>query len=533
MGRVFINYRRDDSAPYARLLFERLTDAFGRDRVFIDVSEDIPPGTDFVDEIDRRLNECEVLVAVIGQSWLTPQPGASKARLFSPEDLVRMELSWALHGGRLVIPVLVNGTAMPSKEQLPEDIQALHRRNALKISADETFEDGAKRLIAAIRRRSPRRRLYLALAAVAVVAALGAAGWKAASLSGPPTIAGAEGRGEVPSAAALAQRSAALSQHYRNELLTRFGSNGWITAEVNTPGKDPWAQWQVLAALFSPGSSMSPSDPAVTKPVEVAMRTRTAEGWANGDFHKYPHVDPVLWAGLALNRMTPDAPIAEARKAVWQTANLYRQGASWYTFPRRLESRPNLYATALGLILLVETWVESGKRDAALQRSAHVTSAWLAAQARRQGERIEGWAPEIGSAGVSVGTSLIAAYALMRAHREAGAEQVPALVTYLPAQLRRLDGSPASTERNDDHYFIGTEGETQFTHQVRITWGPWMIAAAAEWLRDFGATAPPGDVETARRAWGNALSAIEGHDVQQTFVFLLAENLFVLARTHD
>jgi TIR domain len=43
MSGIFISYRREDSAPYAGRLYDRLCGRFGADQVFMDV-DDIPPG---------------------------------------------------------------------------------------------------------------------------------------------------------------------------------------------------------------------------------------------------------------------------------------------------------------------------------------------------------------------------------------------------------------------------------------------------------------------------------------------------------
>ena len=48
-----------------------------------------------------------------------------------------------------VIPVLLKDTAMPSKEDLPENLQALSRRNAIRIH-DDQFEASVKLLIEAV-----------------------------------------------------------------------------------------------------------------------------------------------------------------------------------------------------------------------------------------------------------------------------------------------------------------------------------------------------------------------------------------------
>lgn len=48
MQGIFINYRRDDTSAYSRLLYDRLVQEFGQDQVFMDVETIREPGTDFV-----------------------------------------------------------------------------------------------------------------------------------------------------------------------------------------------------------------------------------------------------------------------------------------------------------------------------------------------------------------------------------------------------------------------------------------------------------------------------------------------------
>jgi len=38
-AKVFINYRREDTAPYAGRLYDRLAEHFGEDQVFIDIDQ--------------------------------------------------------------------------------------------------------------------------------------------------------------------------------------------------------------------------------------------------------------------------------------------------------------------------------------------------------------------------------------------------------------------------------------------------------------------------------------------------------------
>jgi hypothetical protein len=69
-GRIFISYRRDETAYPAAWLFDRLTQTLGRGQVFKDVNS-IAPGDDFVQKITQAVASCDVLLALIGKEWLT------------------------------------------------------------------------------------------------------------------------------------------------------------------------------------------------------------------------------------------------------------------------------------------------------------------------------------------------------------------------------------------------------------------------------------------------------------------------------
>ncbi len=132
-ARVFINYRRSDSAGWARQLHAALAEHFGKERVFRDVA--IEPGVDFVDHIDEVMNVCEVCLVVIGQEWATTRSAAGTRRLDEPDDLVRREIERALERPDVqVIPVLVDGARMPGEHELPAGLRPLARRNACELT---------------------------------------------------------------------------------------------------------------------------------------------------------------------------------------------------------------------------------------------------------------------------------------------------------------------------------------------------------------------------------------------------------------
>ena len=132
-ARIFINYRRSDSAGWARQLHGDLAARFGAERVFRDVA--IEPGVDFVEHIERVMDSCEVCIIVIGPGWTEATTADGNRRLDDPADLVRREIQRALERPDVqVIPALVDGARMPAEHELPEGLRPLARRNAVELT---------------------------------------------------------------------------------------------------------------------------------------------------------------------------------------------------------------------------------------------------------------------------------------------------------------------------------------------------------------------------------------------------------------
>jgi glycerophosphoryl diester phosphodiesterase len=132
-GRVFISYRRQETAWPARQLYEVLVAELGADRVFKDV-DDIEPGDDFVERIQSAVGSCQVLLALIGPQWLTVTDANQVRRIDDPEDFVRLEVETALNRDDVrVIPILVDNAKMPTPQELPTGLAALTRRQAVEI----------------------------------------------------------------------------------------------------------------------------------------------------------------------------------------------------------------------------------------------------------------------------------------------------------------------------------------------------------------------------------------------------------------
>lgn len=132
MACIFISYRRDDSSGFAGRLEDDLSERFGDANVFRD--REIPAGADFATHLNERLDDAEVVLVVIGRTWLDATDREGLRRLDQSSDWVRREIEKALQLDRIVVPVLVDGAAMPWPDQLPDSLDALAGRQAVSLS---------------------------------------------------------------------------------------------------------------------------------------------------------------------------------------------------------------------------------------------------------------------------------------------------------------------------------------------------------------------------------------------------------------
>jgi hypothetical protein len=147
-GRIFISYRRQETAWPAGRLYDVLVEHFPAEEVFKDV-DNIEPGEDFVERITAAVGSCDVLLALIGRQWLTISDENGHPRLDNPEDFIRLEIETALKRKIRVIPILVDEARIPRANELPPTLAPLVRRNAIEINPI-TFD--TRRLIATVQK---------------------------------------------------------------------------------------------------------------------------------------------------------------------------------------------------------------------------------------------------------------------------------------------------------------------------------------------------------------------------------------------
>jgi hypothetical protein len=144
---VFVCYRREDTAGFARALKTVLDERYGEDRVFMDL-DSIAPGQRWEDVINEAVGSCHAFLALIGPEWLTVKDAEGRLRLWKPDDPVRLEIEAAVRENLLLLPVLLEGARVPAKEDLPDGLAALPETQALTITDD--WDSGVAKLVKAL-----------------------------------------------------------------------------------------------------------------------------------------------------------------------------------------------------------------------------------------------------------------------------------------------------------------------------------------------------------------------------------------------
>ena len=125
--KIFISYRRSDSAAAAGRIYDFLSEEFGKECIFKDVIN-IDYGRKFKKVIRHSIEESQVVLVIIGKQFITREK-----RIFEKKDYVRFEIAYALQKGKTVIPVIVDDAEFPKPENLPEEIKVLSTINGPQL----------------------------------------------------------------------------------------------------------------------------------------------------------------------------------------------------------------------------------------------------------------------------------------------------------------------------------------------------------------------------------------------------------------
>lgn len=183
MNRIFISYRTVDGAKDASRLADDLGRVFGNDQVFLD-RQDLRGGGSWRQQIGATMGARPVVLLLVTPGFIGARHPDGRPRIEDPDDPVRVEIESALAVGAALMPLRVDGTAMPRANELPAAIRPLSEHHALPLRTDDWTAQDLPRIVRDIERlgvartdrtswRAGRGRWRLALAACAGLALMG------------------------------------------------------------------------------------------------------------------------------------------------------------------------------------------------------------------------------------------------------------------------------------------------------------------------------------------------------------------------
>ncbi|HUT35107.1 MAG TPA: toll/interleukin-1 receptor domain-containing protein [Planctomycetota bacterium] len=147
MAGIFICYRHSDTQHEAWRIRQALSHVFGRESVFMDVS-DMLPGQNVRMVPLNVVSSARVVLILIGTKWLEERDTAGRLRLEDPDDPVRKEVETALAAhGVTIMPVYFYPAKKLRPEDLPTSIQALADMWGFTIHPFEDTEPDTERLV--------------------------------------------------------------------------------------------------------------------------------------------------------------------------------------------------------------------------------------------------------------------------------------------------------------------------------------------------------------------------------------------------
>jgi len=124
MTGILISYRQADAEASTIALRDNLAGVFGDDHVFL--KKDALLAGNWREQIQGELEQCKVVLVVIGPRWLTIADEQDRPRIQLPDDVHHQEIAFVLNRSDVtLIPVLVDEAPMPRAEQLPPDLRKL------------------------------------------------------------------------------------------------------------------------------------------------------------------------------------------------------------------------------------------------------------------------------------------------------------------------------------------------------------------------------------------------------------------------
>ena len=152
---IFLSYRRTDSAPTTRRLYDAISERFGAESVYLDTAS-TAWGEEWQTALENAVAGAEVVIVVIGPKWLFTHDEWGRRRIDNPDDWVRREIELALESDKAILPLLVGEMGMPPLEAFPTPLEELATKQAFRVD-DEGWDHQVVTVLVQLESRVPRR----------------------------------------------------------------------------------------------------------------------------------------------------------------------------------------------------------------------------------------------------------------------------------------------------------------------------------------------------------------------------------------
>jgi TIR domain len=139
-GGFFLSYRHGGDDGVRRAICGRLVDAFGAENVISD--ETFAKGGRLRRQVQEAIERSVAFLALVDSHWLN-----SLHRVHAADDWVRVEISHGLKLRLPIIPLCVNGSRLPIRGAMPEDVCEFVECQGHNVDTSGSFDDAMNTVI--------------------------------------------------------------------------------------------------------------------------------------------------------------------------------------------------------------------------------------------------------------------------------------------------------------------------------------------------------------------------------------------------
>lgn len=144
--RIFITCRHEDAGTIAARISSQLKRHFGESTVLDDIG-DLPLGVNVKRHLGTLFRQGMVMLVVIGKRWIEVSDPYGMREIDKAGDIHRIGLEAAIDADIPLIPLFVEGAAMPTEAELPDRIRELVHYRGMDMRAEPVFADDMTNLV--------------------------------------------------------------------------------------------------------------------------------------------------------------------------------------------------------------------------------------------------------------------------------------------------------------------------------------------------------------------------------------------------